>query len=414
MEDQKSWLKTYMEYTDHLEAPTEFQLWVGISAMAAVLQRKIWVHMGSFNWYPNFFILLIAEPGILQKTSTLDRAYDLVRDSPMCNPENPGVFIGPASTTWQSLLSDMGKSLIDVPHPTNKKERATSASLSLALGELGTFLDTTDTKMTDHLVDLWDCRRVFDKTTKTSGDDILPYPYLNLVAGTTPGWIRANFPRYMIHGGFTSRTIFAYATEKKQLCAYPHLSSTAPTQDKLKSRLIEGLAMMWELQGEVHLTTDAYDFGERWYRKHNTAPHERLMAEVMRPYCARKQAHLHKIALMLAISDAIYTTKRPIFIEQKHLEKALVILDQQEERFMQAVGMMGQVSSMQAIGDVFDFIKKHKRVKHADLLRHFSKTFPLKEIMEALKMGFQSREFLTMWDTAAQENVHIYPYPRGK
>lgn len=409
----KSWIATYLEYTDHLEAPREFQLWSAVSAIAATLQRKVWVHMGEFQWYPNFYIILIAEPGILQKTTTIDRAYNLVRDCPFADPEVGGVFFGPSSTTWQSFITTVGRSLVEVPNPDKTGENVASASISLPLGELGTFMDTSEPKMTDNLVDLWDCRRIFEKSTKTSGDDVLPYPFVNILAGTTPGWIRTNFPRYMIQGGFTSRTIFALAHEKKQLCPYPHRATPPKEHKLLRMKLIDGLCRMYEFRGVIPLTEEAYVFGERWYEEHYNNPPIHLTTELMRPYHSRKQAHLHKLAMILAISDIAFGTGAPE-ITDVHLRKSLEILNQQEQKFLQAVAMMGEAASMQAVADIKAYVKKEKRVRNSTLLRHFGQTYPLKDIIDACKFNNQAREFLSIWDQNIGELVHSYPFPGRK
>ena len=90
------WLSEFMENTKWGEAPDYFYFWVGVATVAAALQRKVWLNMGTFDWYPNLYTILVAPPGIVQKSSTSDLGMRLLK-------QIPGIHAGPTSLTWQSL-----------------------------------------------------------------------------------------------------------------------------------------------------------------------------------------------------------------------------------------------------------------------------------------------------------------------
>lgn len=402
MSNKQGWLSLYLDYTRHLEAPLPMHFWSGVSAMAAVLQRRCYVNMGQFKWFPNFFIVLVGEPGIVAKSTTLGVGYELIRAAEF----EPGtVYTGPSSCTWQALVDLMSKSLVEYIEPDSKTE-SHSASLSVAISELGTFFDLSDSKMVDHLVDLWDCGYQFIKLTKGAGEEVLNYPFLNIIAGTTPSWIRSNLPRYMIGGGFTSRTIFCLAKGKRHLTAYPQRKQPEPLRLEQRLKLIEGLHRMAALQGEVALTEAAYEFGEAWYHEHFTNPSPRLRNELMKPYAARKQCHMHKIAMIRAISDNIYTSTKPPKIDVEHLQFALKILDDQEETFLEAVSMMGETAGLQATTEIAAYVQSRKVVSHSDLMAHFGTMYTYKQIEEALKVGQQARHFIALWSKQDQQNIY--------
>ncbi|TXH42236.1 MAG: hypothetical protein E6Q97_36170, partial [Desulfurellales bacterium] len=65
----KDWLATYLDYTEGTEAPRVMHFWAGVSAIASVLRRRVWIDMTRFQWYPNFYIIFVAPPGIISKTT---------------------------------------------------------------------------------------------------------------------------------------------------------------------------------------------------------------------------------------------------------------------------------------------------------------------------------------------------------
>src|SRR5215831_7830383 len=72
--------------------------WCGVSAVAGAIRRKAYIEMGYFRWYPNFYIILVAPPGIVSKSTTASIAMRLLR-------QVPGVKFGPDVVTWQALVT---------------------------------------------------------------------------------------------------------------------------------------------------------------------------------------------------------------------------------------------------------------------------------------------------------------------
>ena len=59
------WLSAFLDYTQFGEAPKHMYFWAGVSAIAGALRRKVWIDQAYFRWYPNFYICLVAPPGIV-------------------------------------------------------------------------------------------------------------------------------------------------------------------------------------------------------------------------------------------------------------------------------------------------------------------------------------------------------------
>jgi len=285
-----NWLQGYIEYTKHLEAPDIFHLWAAVGTVAGALQGKVWIDQGYFKWKPNFFIIFVAPPGIVSKSTTLGVGMEMLR-------QVEGIHFGPESASWQAVTDAFGEATVTV------EGIGENSSLTIEASELGTFLDPRNREMIDVLCRLWDGRDTpWHRGIRSEGSTEIANPWINFLGCTTPGWIEENFPEYAIKGGFTSRTVFVYAERKRQFVAYPKLRmDTAGNEFKsLRIHLINDLRSIAKIQGEYILTTGATTWGTAWYERHWTEDNKHLDMEVHGGYIARKQTHIHKTAMILA------------------------------------------------------------------------------------------------------------------
>jgi hypothetical protein len=74
-----NWLQSFMEYAGYGEAPPHMYFWIGVSTIAGVLRRRVWIDEIKFQWFPNFYIVLVAPPGIVSKTTTMGIGHDLLK-----------------------------------------------------------------------------------------------------------------------------------------------------------------------------------------------------------------------------------------------------------------------------------------------------------------------------------------------
>jgi hypothetical protein len=287
-------MKAYVEYTKHLEAPDTFHLWAAVSVIAGALRGKCWMDMGYFKWKPNFFIVFVAPPGVVSKSTTVGVGMGMLR-------EVEGIHFGPDSATWQALTTAFAEATEMVEQDGG--DMLPMSAITIAASELGTFLDPHNREMIDVLVDLWDGRDVpWTRHTKGEGESTIANPWLNFVGCTTPAWIEGNFPEYAIGGGFTSRTIFVYAENKRHLQAYPK-AAMSPEFKTLHQALVRDLKEIAKINGEFTLTDDATAWGEKWYEEHWASKHSHLAGDRFGGYIARKQTHVHKLAIILSAAQ---------------------------------------------------------------------------------------------------------------
>lgn len=367
------WIKAYMKYSSYSEAPDKFHFWSAISTIAGALQRKVWIECGYWQWVPNFYIIFVAPPGIVAKSTTSSIGMNLLK-------QVPKIKFGPDACTWQVLIQELAKSKSTFMTPDGKILR--QSAMTISASELGTFLDPRNGEMVDALVSLWDGQKgTWKKATKTQGSDEIENPWINLLGCTTPAWISGAFPDYMVGGGFTSRTVFVYADTKRQLVAYPHLvASKTNKQQHLEESLIHDLIEINKMVGEYKLTEEAVALGEIWYRDFFTNKPAHLDTDQFEGYIARKQTHIHKIAMVLAASES-----DDLRIHDGHLERAIAITTGIEADMPKVFGRIGsnQHSKHQAL--IKRLLKTHGAIWQTELYAMVYKNITPRDFEETIK-----------------------------
>lgn len=379
-------IKAYMDYSKHSEAPDRFHFWTAVSTIAGALRRQVWIDQYHFQWTPNFYIVFVAPAGIISKSTTAKIGMDLLK-------QVPDITFGPNIITWQSLVTSLAEAQIQVN--INNQFHPMSA-ITILSSEFGTFLNPQDREMVDVLVDLWDGQvGVFEKRTKTSGEDSIVNPWINIVACTTPHWIADNFPEYMIGGGFVSRTIFVYGDKKRHFCAY--LDEAIPKGFKQRQAdLVHDLRdIAKNCKGEVKISADAKAWGTAWYERLYTERPPELASERIASYLARRQTHMHKLAIILSVAQS-----NNRIIETEHLQAADAIL-QENEKFLPKV--------FEKIGD--DTVQKANNI--VNLLRANGK-LPLDEAYAKLFYNMSFNQFKEGLESAIKAGLVIQKAEGGK
>lgn len=374
-----NFLQGYINYTSHLEAPTEFHLWAGIATIAGALRGKCWIDMGFFKWKPNCFIIFVAPPGIAAKSTTLDQGMNLLK-------QVEGINFAPASATWQALCSNFAE--VKETFNINGKDFEMS-NLTIAASELGTFLDLQNREMIDMLVDMWDGKDApWVRRTKGAGEEIIQSPWVNLAACTTPSWVMENMPQYAIGGGFTSRCIFLYADKKEKAVAYP--DQHIPKHHKvIKNKLLEDLTRIAAIKGAFTIEKEAIEFGTQWYEQHTMNTPRHLRDERLQGYAARKQSHIHKISMCLSAAES-----DDRIITLNHFQSALSLLGIIEQNMMKVFDAISDDSDARCLALLRTKVMEHHLAGAVDGVER-----------NVLYCELSSRMSLTSFETACQAIV---------
>lgn len=345
-----NWLEAYTRYAGHTEAPGIMHWWAGVSALAGALRRKVWVDQFYFQWTPCFFIIFVAPPGVVSKSTTADIAMDLLK-------EVPGIKFGPDIATWQSLVPAFAAACEAFEHPEGSGEYHPMSPVTLCASELGNLLDLHNNDMVNLFITLWDGKKNLSKITKMSGSDVVEAPWINMLGCTTPDWIAQNMNSLTVGGGFASRCIFVYADAKERFIAWPKYN-IPDDQLELKANLIHDLEhISMTMCGEYNPTKEAVIWVEEWYRLTWTNRPEHLQTDRADGYIARRQTHLTKLAIVLAAAESdkleldvhhFVEAHRQLTSTEKNFHRVFDKIGRSEtslqaERFIQALRRQGSM-----------------------------------------------------------------------
>lgn len=387
-----NWLTGFMDYASFSEAPPHMHFWSGVSTIAGALRRRVWVDMAYFRWYPNFYVILVAPPGIVSKSTTASIGMSLLK-------KVPDIKFGPDVVTWQALVTGFAESTLSYEY---EGEFHAMSAITIESSEFGNLLNPQDKEMVDLLVSLWDGKQgAFEKKTKGSGCDIVENPWINLIACTTPAWIAGNFPEYMIGGGFTSRCVFVYAEKKAKLVAYPG-QIVPPNLKEIAQCLVEDLARISTLVGPYTLTPDALKWGNAWYEEHYTAKHIHLDDERFGGYLARKQTHIHKLAMILAAAES-----DRMVIEADHLALAHQMVTDLEHDMSFVFSKIGKSEDAVYTERLIWYVSKRGGCPYPEAFRYVHAHFPKIQDFEAVIAGSIKAGYLIL----KQKGSEMWLYP---
>ena len=380
-----NWLKSYIDYTRHSEAPDHCHFWTGVSTIAGALRRRVWIDQRFFQWVPNFYIILVGPAGIINKSTTLNIGMNLLR-------EVEGIHFGPKVITWQALLDKLQEARDLVEMVPGSMEFHPMSCITCPVSELGTFLKPSNTEMVDVMTDLWDGQvGVFNKVTRTSQANQIENPWVNVIGCTTPAWLKENFPEYMIGGGLTSRCVFVYGDQKRQLVPYLSEAIDVNKFHTEGAKLIEDLRAIADLRGEYELSRDAIEWGTNWYAQHWATRPIHMASERFSGYLARKQTHIHKLAMVLAASHS-----DELVITAEHLataDRCVTALESDMTKVFESIGVGASGRQLQEVAAI---IRSHKRISGGDLLRKVMNIMSAKELDDAVNSLIRSNAILCL------------------
>src|ERR1700752_1166308 len=376
----KDWLKAYVDFASFSEAPRRMHFFAGASAIAGALRRRVWIEQRYFQWYCNCYIIFVAPPGVVSKSTTVAIAMNLLR-------KVPGINFGPNSITWQALvkrLSECNESFeySETGKPEDIKYYAQSA-LTLESGEFGNLVDPSNREQIDALIELWDGKQgAFEKVTKHSGSEKIENAWVNMIACTTPAWIAGTFPEYVIGGGFTSRCLFVYADEKEKFVAYPGDEVPEGFNDTAL-KLVQDLEhISTTLVGPYHLTPEAKEWGRAWYINHWKNKPDDLDDDRFRGYLSRKQTHVHKLAMIMAAA-----THDELVINLNDLKDSVVMIKDLELDMQKVYSRIGRTNQSVQTERFIRFIHKRGIVTYSSAYQFIHSAFPNLRDFEGIVAG---------------------------
>lgn len=319
-----SWIDGFIQLTEHLQSPTLFRKWSAISAVAAAMERKVWIRSQGENLYPNLYVLLVGPPGA-GKTRALAACEETFAE---CGTHN----IAKASLTKASLMDELAEAsrVVDtLPKPNDIYN-----SMYITSKEFGALLPSYDSDLLNALTYVYDCRKYDEKRRGNKEALVIERPQINLIGCTTPGYLVGTMPLGAWEQGFLARTLIIYQDSAD--IAPLHLLDETTNKDKdLAEALGRDMKKVAARVGRMAFTRSAAEAIYAWNESRSDPPtHPRLQH-----YVTRRTLHLLKLCMVATVDRGSET------IDLSDYQRALNWL-------VEAEGFMPEVfAAMQSGGD---------------------------------------------------------------
>ena len=157
-------------------------------------------------------------------------------------------------------------------------------------------------------------------------------------------------------------------------------------QEELREKLTEDLIDIGGMFGEMKLTSDAIKWGKAWYEKHwgkLDAKHE-MSDQRFAGYRARKQTHLHKLAMILSAAKRDTMT-----IEVEDLEEAEKLAGQIEPHMQRVFNEISSTGDTRMFSEVLELVQRCGVISKQEAFAKLSQTMTVKQFVEALQAGVE-------------------------
>lgn len=366
------WISAYTTYAGVTEAPRRMHFWCGVSAIAGALRRRVWLDMKRYKVFCNFYVCLVAPPGVIAKSTSIDVAMKLLR-------RVPEVKFGPDTVTWPALVSAFAGAsesfcYEDIWYPMS--------AITLEASELGSLLTPQDREQVALYITLWDGRDSYSKVTKHSGSDMVEAPWINMIAGTTPNWIADNMPRATIGGGLTSRMVFVFGDQKEKFIALVD-EFVDPTDHTIADKLVADLEhIAQKVCGPFTITPAARAWERARYEHFWRVESLAMNSNLLEGYAARKQTHIFKTAMILSVSRG---DSRQIEVED--LQLASKMLDDLEPDMQKVFSTIGRTDESLHAEQFIDFVRRKGQLPYMSAYRMTHLHFPNFRDFEGILTG---------------------------
>lgn len=254
-----------------------------------MLERKVWLRTARGNLYPNLYTILTGPPGV-GKSVVLSTVAEFFR-------QIKGLHIAPSSVSKASLIDALKDSTRSVINMTASEPYLSFNSLFVVSSELGVLIPGYDNEFMNTLTDLYDCNYYAERKRTNSLKFEIKAPQINLIAGTTPGYLKNMMPEGAWDQGFASRVMFVYAGQQ----VLTDFFDETDVDVNLKTDLSNDLGLIADRIGPMRLSAECQEVFMRWHKSGGPpAPdHPKLQN-----YLTRRSVHLLKLMMIAANARA--------------------------------------------------------------------------------------------------------------
>jgi len=332
-----------------------FDTWTGYSVIAAALRRKVSLQLGRLVYFPNIYVVFVAEPGVARKTQAIKYGVNFLNTI-------PDIIMSADSATKEAMTDDIEKSAKEDLLLNGDVIR--HSSLNIISKEFESFLGQKkeNTKMLTALTDLFDCPDEWTSRTKHSGSNKIIRPWVNLLSATTPDSLASSLPASAIGGGLTSRILFVWADKKKKSVAIPSMTEQ---EVKLKEKLEIDLYQISRISGEYAMSADCMKRWIAWYDAFDEDESgQRICTDKsFSGWYSRKPTYIIKVAILNAAAES-----DNLVIHWRHIESSITAITTVEKLMGNAFKAIGKSDITSEIDTVMNIVKMYKIISEKRLM----------------------------------------------
>ena len=350
-----NWLVAYQTLMQNTEPAQIFDVWVSYSVVAAALRRKVCLQLGRITYYPNIYVVLVAEPGIARKTQAIKFGTEFLNTI-------PEIILSADSSTKEAMTDDIEGSGLDALMDNGTILR--HSSLNIISKEFESFLGQKkeNTRMLTALTDLFDCPDDWSSRTRHGTSNKIVRPWLNLLAATTPDSLANSLPATAVGGGLTSRILFIWADKKKKSVAIPSMTEA---EIKLKDKLEKDLYQISRIAGEYTMTDDCINRWNEWYNSFDEDESGKRICidKSFNGWYSRKPTYILKIAIIRAAAE-----ENKLVLQWKHIEEAINEIQKVELVMGSAFRAIGRSEIAAEVDTLLQIIRESRWISEKELL----------------------------------------------
>lgn len=364
-----SWIESFIEFTETLPSPPIFRRWAAISAIAGVLERKVWLNPFGPNLYPNLYIVLCGPPSIGKTvvTSQVGLLWNEISD----------LHVAPSSVTAAALvdsLEDAKRQVIPPGEPFVEFN-----SIQVNSNELGVLIPGYESELMNTLTDIYDGHQYSQRRRGGNKKVLIKNPQINILAATTPAYLTSTMPPSAWDQGFMSRLIVIYSGE----ATIRPLFSWSETDRALNKNLLDDLKSIHKLYGKMHFTDAAADRIKAW---HMAGGPPRPEHPRLQNYVGRRTTHLLKLCMIASASQ-----REDRMIDVAEYELALDWLIEAEMYMPDIFKAMATGGDATAISDAYFFVyshfaKKKEMIQQHRLIAFLQERIPAHSVMRVIDL----------------------------
>ena len=337
-----SWVGSFLDYTQAIPSTNLFRVCSGIGIVAAALERKVFTIAADKAMYPNLYTILVGPPGV-GKTNAVDEGRDLLN-------EVKGIKLSYVVTTKEFFYD-----LLERAHTVDLDPDVgiiyEQSALSVLADEFAVFVKRGDTDFMVALSKLFDSPKLFDKGTRTQGENIIIRPWVNILGGVTPYWLRETFSDDAFETGFPARVILVYDDKLPVI----KLFTSAPARKELRQELIQDLRHIHKIRGEYLWSKAAQEFLQEWI---DAGMPPAIQDPKFIHYNRRRPIQMLKLSMVMAASRS-----SQLVIDLINVENAKAVLLSAEASLNKVAQVMGSNPYKYQMDLIYSYIQKEGRTQ---------------------------------------------------